>query len=246
MLQLTKMHRLFVGASVAFALTGVSASADAQVNTLYACVNKSSGAVNFVPAGTACHNNETLVSWNAVGSAGPAGPAGPTGPQGLPGATGPAGPTGATGPGYAGTQYYSVGTGDFIGRFSNSPIATWVGSNGGTFFTNPSGDRSMVAPVHLPQHAIITNVTFFVYDTATADWLFQFGRKYMDSQNAEGVIPSFIFSGNSGFMSQTVPAAHSVDNSLGPYFIEAIARNGTIPGNETLAEMGVIIEYHMP
>jgi hypothetical protein len=56
-----------------------------------ACVNPGNGDMRLVGPGTACHTNETRVSWNVEGPAGPAGPAGSDGPAG------PAGPAGAAG-----------------------------------------------------------------------------------------------------------------------------------------------------
>jgi hypothetical protein len=59
---------------------------------LEACVNPGNGGMRLVSASTACHKNETRVSWNSEGPAGPPGPPGATGPTG---ATGPQGPAGA-------------------------------------------------------------------------------------------------------------------------------------------------------
>ena len=53
---------------------------------LEACVSPGNGMMRLVSASTACHANETPVSWNNEGPAGPAAPPGPTGPQGPPGA----------------------------------------------------------------------------------------------------------------------------------------------------------------
>jgi len=70
---------------------------------LEACVNPGDGNMRLVDSSTACHNNETRITWNITGPPGPAGPTGatgatgPAGPTGATGATGPAGPTGATG-----------------------------------------------------------------------------------------------------------------------------------------------------
>lgn len=70
---------------------------------LEACINPGNGGMRLVDSTTACHNNETRVTWNITGPMGPAGPTGATGatgatgPAGATGATGPAGPTGATG-----------------------------------------------------------------------------------------------------------------------------------------------------
>ncbi len=79
-----------------FAQPGVEAQAG---NTIYACVNNSSGAVKIVAPGATCNNNETLRTWNIVGPAGPAGPAGPEGPAGPPGTNGADGAQGPGGPG---------------------------------------------------------------------------------------------------------------------------------------------------
>jgi hypothetical protein len=66
--------------------------------TIYACYNKTSGALRVVATATACTSAEKSLSWNQKGPAGPAGPAGPTGPKGAAGATGSAGPIGPAGP----------------------------------------------------------------------------------------------------------------------------------------------------
>src|SRR5947207_4664801 len=63
---------------------------------LQACVNPGNGNMRLVDSSTACHNNETFVTWNITGPSGPAGPTGATGPMGPAGETGPAGPTGST------------------------------------------------------------------------------------------------------------------------------------------------------
>ena len=76
-------------------LARVIASAPPPSAVLEACVNPGNGNMRMVGPSTACHNNETRVSWNVEGPAGPAGPAGATGPTGPIGPTGPAGQDGA-------------------------------------------------------------------------------------------------------------------------------------------------------
>jgi hypothetical protein len=61
---------------------------------LEACVNPGNGDMRLVDSSTACHDNETRVTWNITGPIGPPGPTGPTGATGATGATGPAGPPG--------------------------------------------------------------------------------------------------------------------------------------------------------
>ena len=80
--------------------------ATSSPSLLEACINPGNGGMRLVDSSTACHNNETRVSWNITGPAGPPGPTGatgatgatgPAGAAGAPGATGPAGPAGSTG-----------------------------------------------------------------------------------------------------------------------------------------------------
>src|SRR5262249_41122535 len=63
-------------------LARVTASAPPPASTLEACINPGNGNMRLVGPGTACHTNETRVSWNVEGPVGPTGPTGPTGPQG--------------------------------------------------------------------------------------------------------------------------------------------------------------------
>jgi hypothetical protein len=65
-----------------------AASADsspAQDNTIYGCLESSSGRVRLIgDAQGACRPNETPISWNVLGPKGDTGPAGPAGPAGAP------------------------------------------------------------------------------------------------------------------------------------------------------------------
>ncbi|HWN10606.1 MAG TPA: hypothetical protein VNO50_15310 [Pyrinomonadaceae bacterium] len=105
---------------------------------LEACINPGNGNMRLVSSTTACHNNETRVTWNITGPAGPAGPAGPigpAGPTGATGATGPAGPVGPAGPaGPAGPPGPSSGGAPF----------TWVCTPGNYHSGgNPPADLSV-------------------------------------------------------------------------------------------------------
>ena len=66
-------------------LVPIGLHAASSPGTLEACINPGNGMMRLVDSSTACHNNETRVSWNETG------PAGPPGPQGDPGPTGPPG-----------------------------------------------------------------------------------------------------------------------------------------------------------
>jgi hypothetical protein len=98
---------------------------------LEACVNPGNGNMRLVDSSTACHNNETRVTWNITGPIGPAGPAGPTGPMGPAGATGPAGPAGPTG---ATGATGATGSAGPPGPSSGGPPFVWTCTPG--HFTN--------------------------------------------------------------------------------------------------------------
>lgn len=100
-MRITSLRRAGIAgfAFLAFVLLAVPIAlrAASTPGVLEACINPGNGGMRLVDSTTACHNNETRVTWNVTGPAGPAGPTGPTGPTGATGATGPAGPTGAAG-----------------------------------------------------------------------------------------------------------------------------------------------------
>jgi hypothetical protein len=81
--------------------------------------------MRLVDPTTACHNNETRVSWNVEGPAGPPGPAGPTGP------TGPTGPAGENGTSAGGPPFVWVctpGNLDYVNNGS-AEVSIFNGSN---------------------------------------------------------------------------------------------------------------------
>ena len=81
--------RAVLGAMGACVVLGSTVGiANAGGDAIRACVNKSSGAIKIVHAGTACATNQTLLVWNQSGPPGPAGPQGPQGPQGVQGPSG--------------------------------------------------------------------------------------------------------------------------------------------------------------
>jgi len=75
----------------------IAMRAASSPTTLEACVNPGNGMMRLVDSTTACHNNETRVTWNSEGPQGPPGPQGDPGPKGDPGDQGPPG-TSAGGP----------------------------------------------------------------------------------------------------------------------------------------------------
>ena len=75
-------RRYVIAGALAIAFAAVPVGAAWSETTLYACVNRSSGWLRMVPAGTPCHRTEAPLSWGMSGPAGAPGPAGPPGPSG--------------------------------------------------------------------------------------------------------------------------------------------------------------------
>jgi len=63
-------------------LVPIALRAASSPGTLEACINPGNGMMRLVDSSTACHDNESRVSWNITGPAGPPGPTGPAGPPG--------------------------------------------------------------------------------------------------------------------------------------------------------------------
>jgi hypothetical protein len=116
-----------VAIALLIVLARVTASAPPPA-VLEACVNPGNGNMRLVGAGTACHNNETRVSWNAEGPVGPAGPPGPAGPTGPTGPQGPAGTDGVSAGGPPFVWVCTPGNLDF-GNNGQAEVSIFNGSN---------------------------------------------------------------------------------------------------------------------
>lgn len=158
------VRRSIVGslAGIALLVLAVPVAKLATTNTagvLEACINPGNGGMRLVNASTACHKNETRISWNEEGPPGPQGPIGPpgpAGPPGAPGAPGTPGTPGATGdPGPAGPPG-SPGPAGPPGPASGGPPFIWVctpahynntgpGHFSGVYVFNGSGSPAEVA-----------------------------------------------------------------------------------------------------
>lgn len=57
----------------------------APLPPIYACINKTSGAMRHVTGAGKCKRTETEIYWNTTGPKGDTGDTGPQGPQGVPG-----------------------------------------------------------------------------------------------------------------------------------------------------------------
>ncbi len=95
------MKKLLLGTAAVAGVAAVAsvatvALAGPTTHVITACEG-SNGSIRIVGHASACHHNETALTWNVTGPAGPAGSRGPRGPAGPTGSQGPKGDTGAAG-----------------------------------------------------------------------------------------------------------------------------------------------------
>jgi len=157
----TWVRRTLIGSIALIALfvliVPVAKLATMTPGVLEACINGGNGGMRLVDSSTACHNNETRVSWNITGPAGPpgpVGPAGPTGATGATGATGPAGPPGPTGP---------------PGPSSGGPPFVWI-----------------CTPAYLPQSGSNTKADLYVFNQSASTANVSLNILDKDGNNLQG------------------------------------------------------------
>jgi hypothetical protein len=127
---------LVLAAAGAVAVAHSGGSSD----TIYACVQYSTGHIRIVDERERCARHEGHLEWNRVGPRGPAGPQGPAGPAG---ARGPAGPAGAMGP--AGPQGVP-GTRGPIGPQGPQGVQGAQGAQGVQGPQGPQGPQGLQGP----------------------------------------------------------------------------------------------------
>jgi hypothetical protein len=179
------VRRSVIGGLAAFALlvltVPIAKLATSSPGELEACINPGNGMMRLVDSSTACHNNETRVTWNITG---PAGPPGPPGAPGAPGAPGPAGPPGPPGPSSGGApfvwvctpaQYPNRGGGAradlyvFNGSTSTANIAVNILDKDGANLTGHSIPGSSPAAVY-PGESGATTVPLLAGSTRNLTW----------------------------------------------------------------------------
>ena len=175
-------------------LARVTASAPPPVTVLEACINPGNGNMRLVGPGTACHNNETRVSWNVEGPVGPAGPPGPVGPTGPTGATGEPGADGADGVSAGGPPYVWVctpGNLDF-GNHGQAEVSIFNGGSAtatlATHFLNKIGGNvsggvipSSSPTATYPGETGINTVTLASKNTLILPFLIGGGQRALDN-----------------------------------------------------------------
>ena len=226
-----------------------------QSDMLLACAERN-GELRLVESHRECRRNEVPVRWNvrgpqgSQGEAGPQGPQGPTGPQGEQGPQGELGPQGArgpAGPGFSGPQYYALGNGDFRGVTPATQLVMFpVAPPRGVYVTG-GGDARLVAGVHLPQNAIVTDVTVRGFDgTAAADLRVEFvAQDQLSGASTPLHAVPLGSTGSAGAFNETAAVnAVAIDNLNFHYFVHVTS--STPAWGPQLQVLGVVISYRMP
>ncbi len=138
-----------------------------------------------------------------------------------------------------GTSIYIVGSTDFRAQLSSTPVSIF-GGNGGAYPTTP-GLTSLVAPVHLPNGAKVTEVTFYVVDNVAADMNLVFGEELGTSAGYGGTGVSISSTGAAaGTRAFTAPANFTINNGVSSYYVNV---NTQWSGTSTTLIKSVMIKY---
>ncbi len=116
------------------------------------------------------------------------------------------------------TQYFMVGGEGFVPG-SDVPYVNTYG-NGGAYIVSGSG--ALVAPVHLPQGAVVTQFKVFFYDTSTSDMTVSLDLAYVTG-GGYAPMAQVTSSGISGYGSRSTTSIsyNPIDNTNGSYCVYA-------------------------
>lgn len=142
---------------------------------------------------------------------------------------------------FPGTQYLTLGPGDFLPLNSNDHVVnSWF--DGVWAY---SGE--LVAPLHLPDGAQVTSVRLIGFDTlATVNLVVE-----IDGKNRTGT-SSYVEFGHTytaigGYFDQTVAATpFTIDNQNETRFFDVYPVGGAWPGTSALSIISIIVAWHMP
>jgi hypothetical protein len=235
---------------------------------LRACADKH-GNLRMVDSLDECRRNETPVLWNIRGPQGPTGEIGPQGiegqvgpqgpqgnegpagrqgeqgEQGPPGDVGPQGAQGPAGPGFSGTQYYTVGSGDLRGVTPASQVIAFPAGPHPRGIYVASGESRLIAGIHLPQNAVIGEVSLRGADAnATADLRVELIAQDQLSGVPTPLHPAFGSSGNAGLFSVSAPVDSATVDNRNFYYLVQVTSTG--PWGQALQVLSVVITYTMP
>jgi hypothetical protein len=138
------------------------------------------------------------------------------------------------------THYYSVAPEDFVPGTSDSEYRNH-GSLVGAYIYSGSG--TLVAPVHLPHGAVVTEFKVFFFDNSVSKITVALGTSWL-STPSYSELAKLDSSSISGFGSETETSISSamINNELSYYFVSASA--DPWDGN-TMRIMGAVITYEL-
>lgn len=139
------------------------------------------------------------------------------------------------------TRYLSISGNTFFAG-SGDPFAVSTGV-GGAYITAPNQSGWLVAPVNLPDGAIITRLRAYVTDTAAGDISVRL-RRTTHGASSGSTIAIVETQGTPGGVIQLTDDSVSlpnVNNATNAYYLRVYSLNW--PGNNTLRVDSVIIEY---
>lgn len=142
---------------------------------------------------------------------------------------------------FPGTQYLTLGPGDFLPLDSNDRVVnSWY--DGVWAY---SGE--LMAPLHLPDGAQITSVRVIGFDTVASVNL----GVEIDSKNRTALSSlvdfGHIYTAIGGYFDQTVATTPiTIDNQNETRFVDVYPVGGTWPGTSALSIISVVIAWHMP
>ena len=144
------------------------------------------------------------------------------------------------------TGVYVVGDGDFVSQDRNKEVVTaFSGGEGGTYINDGTGD--LVAPVHLPHGATVTQVTFYGYDLHDTNVKITLKRQKFYSGGTSVNLASHTSATNTGEYNAVESSISfaTVDNSQYTYYVKVTLVGGTWHSAGELAVNAVVIEYSL-
>ncbi|MEP6673784.1 MAG: hypothetical protein ABJA78_01465 [Ferruginibacter sp.] len=137
-------------------------------------------------------------------------------------------------------EVYSLSSSDFSAE--SSVYNTIKGLGGGGIYYSSAVSYGVTAPIHLPNGAKVTKITFAYYDNTAQDFTFSFGYEGFFS-GFSFPISAYSSGAVAGYRSEVINlySPYIIDNTKGGYFISA---NTSWPGNSDMAIKGVMIEYN--
>ena len=139
------------------------------------------------------------------------------------------------------SDVYSLSGMDFSATFSNNTLVKG-NSVGGVYYTSAVGTERINAPVHLPNGAKVTKISYSFYDNTAQNFTFQFGYENFANGGFSASFDSSPTGAAANYRTTVYNFAtpYVIDNTNGGYYISAYTN---WPGTSDMAVKGVLIEY---